>query len=64
MIEEGSFGGTYLTCYIPSKMLIHCADVMQTDQNATAFGIHVKLESIDRQFIVQPAFERCIPTLR
>jgi len=45
-------------CYIPSKMLIHCADVMQTDQNATAFGIHAKLESIDRQFIVQPAFEK------
>ena len=45
-------------CYIPSKMLIHCADVMQTDQNATAFGIHVKLESIDRRFIVQPAFEK------
>jgi len=51
-------------CYIPSKMLIHCADVMQTDQNVTAFGIHVKLESIDRQFIVQPAFEKCMPTLR
>jgi len=30
-------------CYIPSKMLIHCADVMQTDQNATAFGIHAKV---------------------
>ena len=45
-------------CCIPSKMLIHCADVMQTDQNATAFGIHAKLESIDRQFIVQPAFEK------
>jgi len=28
-------------------MLIHCADVMQTIQNATAFGIHAKLESID-----------------
>ncbi len=45
-------------CYIPSKMLIHCADVMQTDQNATAFGIHAKFESIDRQFVVQPAFEK------
>ena len=38
-------------------MLIHCADVMQTIQNATAFGIHAKLESIDWQFIVQRAFE-------
>ena len=44
-------------CYIPSKMLIHYADVTQTGQNANAFGIHVKLESIDRRFIVQPAFE-------
>ena len=38
-------------------MLIHCADVMQTIQNATAFSIHSKLESIDWQFIVQRAFE-------
>ena len=38
-------------------MLIHCADVMQTIQNATAFGIHAKLESIDWQFIVQRGFE-------
>ena len=45
-------------CYIPSKMLIHCADVMQTDQTSTAVCIHAKLESIDRQFIVKPAFEK------
>ena len=38
-------------------MLIHCADVMQTIQNATAFSIHSKLESIDWQFIVQRAFK-------
>ena len=58
IIEEGPFGGTCLNrgC-IPSKMLIHCADVMQTVQNAAAFGIHAKVESIDWPFIVKRAFE-------
>ena len=58
IIEEGPFGGTCLNrgC-IPSKMLIHCADVMQTIQNAAAFGIHAKVESIDWSFIVRRAFE-------
>ncbi|MCH7737948.1 MAG: dihydrolipoyl dehydrogenase [Chloroflexi bacterium] len=58
IIEEGPFGGTCLNrgC-IPSKMLIHCADVMQTVQNAAAFGIHAKVESIDWPFIVNRAFE-------
>ena len=53
IIEEGPFGGTCLNrgC-IPSKMLIHCADVMQTIENVAAFGIHAKVESIDWQFIV------------
>ena len=46
-------------------MLIHCADVMQTIQNATAFGIHAKLESIDWQFIVQRAhLKKWMPMLR
>jgi dihydrolipoamide dehydrogenase len=58
IIEEGPFGGTCLNrgC-ISSKMLIHCADVMQTIQNAAAFGIHAKVESIDWPFIVARAFE-------
>ncbi len=35
VVEEGPFGGTCLNrgC-IPSKMLIHCADVMDTIQRA------------------------------
>ena len=39
MVEEGSFGGTCLNrgC-IPSKMLIHSADVMETIQRAELFG--------------------------
>ena len=38
-------------------MLIHCTGFMQTVQNAAAFGIHAKVESIDWQFIAQRAFE-------
>jgi mycothione reductase len=40
IIEEGTFGGTCLNrgC-IPSKMLIHCADVMDTIKSAHIFGI-------------------------
>ena len=40
IIEEGPFGGTCLNrgC-IPSKMLIHCADVMDTIKTAHIFGI-------------------------
>ena len=58
IVEEGPFGGACLNrgC-IPSKMLIHCADVMQTIQNAAAFGIQAKVESIDWPFIVKRAFE-------
>ena len=38
IIEEGPFGGTCLNrgC-IPSKMLIHCADVMDTIQKRQHF---------------------------
>ncbi len=58
VVEEGPFGGTCLNrgC-IPSKMLIHCADVMQTVQNSASFGIHAKVERIDWPFIVHRAFE-------
>jgi dihydrolipoamide dehydrogenase len=58
VIEEGPFCGTCLSrgC-IPSKMLIHYADVMLTVQNAASFGIHAKVERIDWPFIVKRAFE-------
>ena len=54
VVEEGPFGGTCLNrgC-IPSKMLIHCADVMETIQGAERFGIRAKVEKVDWQFIVQ-----------
>lgn len=58
VVEEGPFGGTCLNrgC-IPSKMLIHCADVMQTVQNASMFGIHATVDRVDWPFIVHRAFE-------
>ncbi len=54
VVEEGPFGGTCLNrgC-IPSKMLIHSADVMETIQRAELFGIKVKVEAVDWQFIIR-----------
>ena len=48
VVEEGPFGGTCLNrgC-IPSKMLIHSADVMETIRTAERFGIRAKVEGID-----------------
>jgi len=48
IVEEGPLGGTCLNrgC-IPSKILIHCADVMQTVKKAPEFGITVGKVSID-----------------
>ena len=53
VVEEGPFGGTCLNrgC-IPSKMLIHCADVMETIQQAELFGIKARIESVDWQYII------------
>ena len=48
IIEKGPFGGTCLNrgC-IPSKMLIHSADVMETIKNADTFGIKAKVSKVD-----------------
>ena len=58
IVEEGPFGGT---CHnrgcIPSKMLIHVADVMETIVNAGQFGIKARVESVDWPFIVKRTFE-------
>ena len=58
VVEEGPFGGTCLNrgC-IPSKMLIHCADVMETIQRSALFGIKASVESIDWQYIIRRAFD-------
>ena len=54
VVEEGPFGGTCLNrgC-IPSKMLIHSADVMETIRSAGRFGIHAEVQGLDWQAIVK-----------
>ncbi|MBI4399471.1 dihydrolipoyl dehydrogenase, partial [Candidatus Micrarchaeota archaeon] len=54
IVEEGPFGGTCLNrgC-IPSKMLIHSADVVETVRTSETFGIKSRIERIDFQRIVK-----------
>ena len=58
VVEEGPFGGT---CHnrgcIPSKMLIHSADVMETIKGAGAFGIKAVVESVDWPGMVRRVFD-------
>ena len=58
VVENGPFGGTCLNrgC-IPSKMLIHCADVMETIQTSEIFGIKAKVESVDWQAIIRRVYD-------
>ena len=53
ILESGPFGGTCVNwgC-IPSKQLIHSADVMEVIDKAGDFGITARVESIDWQKIV------------
>jgi dihydrolipoamide dehydrogenase len=48
IVEKSSFGGTCLNrgC-IPSKMLIHSADVIETINKAHEFGVNAKIVKID-----------------
>jgi len=54
IIEEGPLGGTCLNrgC-IPSKMLIHSADVAEIIKNSDKFGIKSNIEGIDFALIVK-----------
>lgn len=54
LVEEGPLGGTCLNrgC-IPSKMLIHSADVAETIKESAKFGIKSNIESIDFALIVK-----------
>ena len=54
VVEHGPFGGTCLNrgC-IPSKMLIHSADVMETIRRAELFGIKAQVSAVDWDFIVK-----------
>jgi mycothione reductase len=53
IVEKGRMGGTCLNrgC-IPSKLLIHSADVMETIKSAAQFGINVDGFSVDFEKIV------------
>lgn len=48
VVEEGPLGGTCLNrgC-IPSKVLIHAADVIREAQEAADVGVHMRLEKAD-----------------
>jgi mycothione reductase len=54
VVEHGPFGGTCLNrgC-IPSKMLIHSADVMETIRRADLFGITAQVTAVDWDSIVK-----------
>lgn len=57
VVESGPFGGTCLNrgC-IPSKMLVHVADVARTVRRARLFGIDARIAGIDWDFIVERVF--------
>ncbi len=48
IVEEGPIGGTCLNrgC-IPSKILIHCADVIREAEAAVDIGVHMRLDGVD-----------------
>lgn len=54
VVEHGPFGGTCLNrgC-IPSKMLIHSADVMETIRRAELFGITAQVSAVDWDLIMK-----------
>ena len=58
VVESGPFGGTCLNrgC-IPSKMLIHCADVAETIRRADLFGIKARVEAVDWGSIMKRVYD-------
>ncbi|MBM3222509.1 MAG: mycothione reductase [Candidatus Tectomicrobia bacterium] len=62
IIEKDAFGGTCLNrgC-IPSKMLIHAADVAETIHTAAPFGITARIAQIDWERIVSRVWQRIDP---
>ena len=58
VVENGPFGGTCLNrgC-IPSKMLIHCADVAQTVRTADLFGVKASFNGIDWDAMIHRVYE-------
>src|SRR5215469_13754332 len=62
VVEAGRFGGTCLNrgC-IPSKMLVHTADVAQTVRHAARFGIDARWRGADWPVIRDRVFGRIDP---
>jgi mycothione reductase len=58
VVDSGPFGGTCLNrgC-IPSKMLVHVADVARTVGEAQRFGVHASIDRIDWPAIVERTFD-------
>ena len=62
IVEKDKFGGTCLNrgC-IPSKMLIHAANVAETIHTARTFGIHATVERLDWDRIIGRVWQRIDP---
>ena len=62
IVEKDKFGGTCLNrgC-IPSKMLIHAANVAETIHTARTFGIHATVECLDWDRIIGRVWQRIDP---
>ncbi|MGB4652952.1 dihydrolipoyl dehydrogenase [Methanothrix sp.] len=54
LVDQGPMGGTCLNngC-IPSKMLIHPADMIRSIQEAEAVGVHARIDKIDFSMIMR-----------
>jgi len=65
IIEKGEAGGTCLTrgC-IPSKILIHSADVAEQIAHAKKFGLNAKVSSIDFKTITSKATHKVLGSSR
>src|SRR4029434_2236228 len=62
MIEKDKFGGTCMTCVcLPSKMLIHTADVAETIHTAAPFGLTARIERRDWDRITGRGWQRIHP---
>lgn len=62
IVERGTFGGTCLNrgC-IPSKMLVHAADLADAAAHSQRFGVHTSFQGADWPAIVQRVFGRIDP---
>lgn len=59
LVEQGKMGGTCLTrgC-IPSKVMVHVADLYREIQHAAKTGLHAKVENIDWDFVSERVWNK------